>query len=306
MTAAARAVGSHDPDPTVRNPDWLAEHFLGSQERAMLSGTPWPKALEELDYRQISSVPEVELVVRAMLVRTRFIDDRMLRALQQGVTQLVILGAGMDSRAYRFRERLGNVRVFEVDYGPTQEYKKRRVREVLGGLPDNVTYVSIDFTKEKLSDVLQRAGYRSSAKSAFIWEGVTPYLTENAVMETLRHVTSQSAPGSIVVADFLRASFIEALQKPDPDRDAQPIFRNAIAFAKRAASLGEPLLFGLPDGKERAFFAEARLEMTVLLPNLGEEAAKRYRTRRDGTLIGEPISEASPNLLVEAVVPGKR
>ena len=158
MTAAARAIGTYDPDPSVRNPDWLAEHFLGPTERRLLDGTPWLNGLAQ-DYRELSRIPEVEPVVRYLLVRTKFIDERLIRAVEGGATQVIVLGAGFDSRAYRLREVLKGVRFIEVDFGPTQEYKKRRVRDVLGCLPENVTYAPIDFTREKLEDVLQRTGF---------------------------------------------------------------------------------------------------------------------------------------------------
>ena len=76
------------------------------------------------------------------------------------------------------RQLLKDVRVFEVDYGPTQEYKKLRVQEILGCLPSHVTYVSIDFTRERLGDVLVKAGYRSDRITFIIWEGVTMYIPE--------------------------------------------------------------------------------------------------------------------------------
>jgi methyltransferase (TIGR00027 family) len=81
------------------------------------------------------------------LIRTRFADERLESAVRAGAAQVVILGAGYDSRAYRLRELLKDVRVFEVDYGPTQEYKKRRVQEIFGCFPTNLTYVPIDFTR---------------------------------------------------------------------------------------------------------------------------------------------------------------
>ena len=79
-----------------------------------------------------------------MLVRTRYIDQMMERAIRDGATQLVILGAGFDTRAHRFSALLKDVAVIELDYGTTQEYKKRRVEAALGGAPANVVYAPID------------------------------------------------------------------------------------------------------------------------------------------------------------------
>ena len=90
-----------------------------------------------------------------------FIDERMERAVRGGATQLVILAAGFDTRAHRFPELLKDAVVIEVDYGATQEYKKRRVGEALGGAPANLVYAPIDFTRESLGEALRRAGFQS-------------------------------------------------------------------------------------------------------------------------------------------------
>jgi hypothetical protein len=137
---AARAVGAHDPDPTVRNPDWLAERFLGPDERAQIPENYAVRALDQ-DYRTVMKDPTMGALVRAMTVRTRFMDDHLLRAVAAGAVQVVNLGAGFDSRAWRFRSELRNTRIFEVDYGPTQEYKRRRVAAVIGPAPQNLVYV---------------------------------------------------------------------------------------------------------------------------------------------------------------------
>ncbi len=161
-----------------------------------------------------------------MLVRTRFIDERLREAVRNGDRQIVVLGAGFDSRAYRLREVLHRARVFEVDFGPTQEYKKRRISEVLGSLPGNVVYVPIDFTRDSLREVLQKAGYRSDQVSFFIWEGVSFYLPEEAVRGTLTYVATHSAQGSSIVADFIKKSVIDHIGVPVQPTDPPMIRRS--------------------------------------------------------------------------------
>jgi methyltransferase (TIGR00027 family) len=285
-TAAARAIGSHDPDPSIRNPDWLAERLLGPAERALLPGHVMENALDQ-DYRKTLQNPEVAILVAAMLVRTRFIDERLEAAVKSGATQVVILGAGFDSRAYRFPQLLKNVRVIEVDYGPTQEYKKRRVLEVLGGVPSNVTYAPIDFTREKLRDALSSNGFRAAEKTFFIWEGVSMYLPEQAVRETLQFIASQSAPGSSVVFDFLSRSIVDRLAQTRAkahNDDQQPAER----VSTRVAASGEPWIFGLPDDAEREFLRKIGLQADSFLAVSGPEATKRYVTRKDGSTIPIP------------------
>src|SRR6185312_8151747 len=108
-----------------------------------------------------------------MIIRTRFIEERLEQAIRGGVSQVVILGAGFDTRAYRLTELLKGARVFEVDQPSTQEYKKRRVRDAGIAVPPNLTYVRVDFRHDKVDDALKAAGYDPTRKTFFIWEGVT-------------------------------------------------------------------------------------------------------------------------------------
>lgn len=300
----ARAIGAHDPDPSVRNPDWLAERFVGAAERRVMAGTVWETALD-LDWREAAKIPELDRNVRVHLIRTRFIDEKLSKALQNGATQVVILGAGFDSRAYRFRPQYPDVHFIEVDYGPTQEYKRKRVAALFGEAPPNVRFAAIDFTKDKLGDVLSKAGYRAAERTFFIWEGVTYYLPEAAVRDTLQYIANNAAAGSTIATDFAYQSFIDKIGKP-PSPDDPPLVRAVLGMTKRLAESGEPWLSGIPENHEREYLAKVGLEMIEALPQGSPEVAKRYRTRRDGSLVGgEPASHPSVGCFVEAAVPAK-
>jgi methyltransferase (TIGR00027 family) len=164
-----RAVGTTIPEPELRNPDSLAGRFFGARERRVLLEVKQPIFVG----RNFQDAwPEMEEGQRRIflhsLARTRVTDDTLKQSVKEGATQVVILGAGYDSRAYRFQQLLRSTTVFEVDFPPTQEYKKLRVREVLGQAPKNVVFVPIDFSKDDLATVLQVAGYRSDRKTVFI------------------------------------------------------------------------------------------------------------------------------------------
>jgi len=131
--AAGRAVGAREPDPSARNPDYLAEKLLGDPSKLELDH-PAVRALS-LSYDEAMRDVEVVFNVRMMTIRTRFIDEALERAIANGATQVVILGAGFDSHASRCQKSLANAKVFEVDRPVTQELKKRRVKEVLGTPP---------------------------------------------------------------------------------------------------------------------------------------------------------------------------
>lgn len=128
-----------------------------------------------------------------IVLRTQAIDAKLVSALQAGIDQLVILGAGLDARAWRLDELKG-VAVFEVDHPATQRYKRKRMSRKRP--PTDIRYVSVDFEKERFCTALEAAGFRSDAPSAWIWEGVTMYLPLAAVYGMLEQLTSLSAPGS--------------------------------------------------------------------------------------------------------------
>ncbi len=225
--AAARAVGSKNPDPKERNPDYLAIRFLGPRERALLPD--YPMDALDADYDTAMRTLGVRLPVKTHAFRTRAFDAALLDGLRRGARQVVVLGAGFDSRAYRFQPQLRGVRFMEVDAGPTQAYKKERVREILGAIPPNVTFVPMDFTKDDLLDQLRQAGYSEREKAFFLWEGVTFYLPESAVKDTLHFVRDHAAPGSRLAFDY---TFSTNRNVNNPD--------------SLYARWGEPWLFGVP------------------------------------------------------------
>jgi methyltransferase (TIGR00027 family) len=218
---------------------------------------------------------EIASISNMMLARTRFVDDHLKTAIANGATQVVILGAGFDTRAYRFAELLQGKKVFEVDYHSTQAFKKRRVEEVVGFAPPNVTFVEIDFQRDTLEGALHAAGFQAGEKTLFIWEGVCMYLPESAVRETLRTVKGISGPGSSVVMDFASRAMLEMMAK----LPWHPMHKFTTGW-------GEPWIFGVPDGKEREFFRECGLELREMLTFAGKAAAKRYFIRADGRPLG--------------------
>ena len=116
-------------------------------------------------------------VMGALVTRSRYIDDYLSEGIKDGIRQLVILGAGYDSRPYRFEQLKDRIRVFEVDHHTTQDIKKAKLTEVFGELPNHVTFVSVDLAEDTLEKRLIESGFDKMAKTLFIMEGVTMYLT---------------------------------------------------------------------------------------------------------------------------------
>jgi len=286
--AAARAIGAREPDPSVRNPDVTAEALLGDPATLEVDH-PVVEALQ-LSHGEAMKSAEVATIVRSMLVRTRFIDEALARAVADGVAQIAVLGAGFDSHAYRCAPLLAGTRVFEVDRAEMQAFKRQRVNQALGGPPPNLTYVPVDFRDEGLASVLPRHGYDPGQRTFFILEGVTMYVPEDGVRETFRFIASHP-PGSSVVFDFVYQPLVDFLTKAD--WSIVPAAAHASFDRFRKLLENEPWLFGFPVGSERQVLADLGLEIRETLMIGGEESMRRYGTKADGTQVGaQAIAES--------------
>lgn len=137
----------------------------------------------------------------AIVLRSRFADDRFDAALRRGVRQYVVLGAGLDTFALRHQYPEHVLRIFEIDHPATQAWKRARLAEIGVALPPALTFAPVDFERESLSEGLARAGFRPQEPAFFSWLGVAIYLSEAAVLQTLRTIAA-CAPRSEVVFDF--------------------------------------------------------------------------------------------------------
>lgn len=281
--AAFRAIASLDPDKKVRNPDYLAVKFVSKE---YLRNT-----YRTLDFDIMRHIIENRRIQTYYSVnaRTWHIDENLKGQYKNGIKQVVILGAGFDSRGYRFKKEMPDVRFFEVDLHQTQKEKIYRVMEIFGSLPSNVVYVPIDFNKEFLKSVLEKAGYTNSLKTYFIWEGVTMYITEEAVRGTLDFIAGNAAAGSTVIFDYVIRELIHGNDEKCP---------GAIDFMKQLEVRGEPWIFGLDMDAAPQFINKMGLR---LLSNIGfDQLAYKYLVRSDGS-IDLKLSRCSG--MVHAAVP---
>ena len=165
------------------------------------------------------------------VVRNRYVEDELDLALERGVTQYVILGAGLDSFAYRRADLANTLRVFEVDHPATQAWKRIRLTESGVPTPSNLVFVPLDFERQSLIESLEKSGYRSNTAGFFSWLGVTMYLTPGAIFGTLRTVASMLQGTQII---FEYAATDELLD--DESRRSLEVTRNI------CAARGEPWL----------------------------------------------------------------
>jgi methyltransferase (TIGR00027 family) len=253
LTAAA-ARAAHlivDNDPPIFA-DTLAATLLGE------------RAEELINYHRLNGTHVVLVGARTQVtVRSRYTEDRVERAAKRGVEQYVILGAGLDSFAYRTDLATG-LRVFEVDHPATQQWKRHRLSTAdipaLGG----VTYVPVDFEHHSLADCLVRGGFDPTRPAIVSWLGVTVYLTRAAIGETLV-VIGGFAPGTEIVVEYL-------VPEEMRDADGRTFAELVMPFA---AERGEPWRTVLsPD------------EMSALLKDRGFGPVEHVRQREavDGAL----------------------
>ena len=152
-------------------------------------------------------------IIGGLICRTRYIDDVLNNAIKEGVGTVVNLGAGMDTRAFRI-SGIENIQYFELDFPELQKVKRSYIDKKIGELPSNVSLVPVDFNSQDLGEELQKAGYTLSSKTLFIWEGVTQYISREAIDNTLKYV-ARATTGSRIVFTYVLKSFINGSHIPD-------------------------------------------------------------------------------------------
>lgn len=162
--------------------------------------------------------------------RSRFSEAALAACVARGVRQVVVLGAGLDTFALRNPHAGFGVRVFEVDYPATQDWKRERLEEADLAVPDTLTFAPVDFERQSLADGLAAAGFQADRPAFFQWLGVVPYLTREAISQTLDFIAA--VPESEVVFDYG-----EPFENYSDERRA-----SVMAVAERAAARGEPWL----------------------------------------------------------------
>ncbi len=139
----------------------------------------------------------------SVVARVRYFDDVVESSVSSGIEQLVILGAGYDTRAYRI-EGLKKINVFEIDQPDTISAKVEKIKEIFGSLPGHVTYVPVDLDADSLSQRLAKNGYDCSKKTLFVMEGLIYYLPQDAVDGLFSFIAHNSGRGSAVIFDYGR------------------------------------------------------------------------------------------------------
>lgn len=232
---------------------------------------PWALPLagaegEALSRRWDLHSPSMELW---MGLRTRYLDDCVLSALDRGISQVVILGAGLDTRAARLGR--AGVRFFEVDHPASQADKRARLSSFDTYPMDGATFVACDFETDDFVERLEDAGLDRAAPACFVWEGVIYYLAEEAARATLKRLSHEFDPRSLLLFDYLNTHMARSSPRlRDEDRAMKGIIEE----------LGEPMRFGIDDPTPLMAESGFRVLRTVSFDELALQYTGTYARDR--------------------------
>jgi methyltransferase (TIGR00027 family) len=211
-----------------------------------------------------------------VIARTRYFDAVFMEALEHGFDQVVIFGAGFDSRALRFSNLNKGTRVFELDAPITQQEKLKAYQSKKLVIPENLVFVPINFNKENLADKTAQAGFGAGKKSLFLLEAVTMYLPQDAVESTFCFIEDVSGRGSLVAFDYIYAGVLRKENKYYGERESS---------LDRLAKVGEEWMFALEEGKVEQFLNRHGFS---LKDHSGKpELEGRYFKNSDGAIVGK-------------------
>jgi methyltransferase (TIGR00027 family) len=271
VVAALRATNARCADPDVRCQDIYAHHFLGGRYRLLAQSLPWWISRRLIEARSPGSL-------FFSLIRTKEFDNALLEEFRRGAPQIVLLGAGYDTRALRFADTIGSRPVFEVDHPSTQQRKLACLAGSGLTVPSNVRFVPVDLTAagDSFDVALGRASFDATQQTLFLWEGVSYYLPEASVRKVFAFVRS-CASGSAIVFDYSIATFVAG--------DHSSTFGGA-QVARWLEKIGEPFRFGLDPSQTAGFLSSHGL---TLERDVGPEALEGIHLTRRGRRLGRTL-----------------
>ncbi len=241
--------------------DPLAMRIIGAESSAALQAAP----------QQFAAAQGSELLRAFIAARSRYAEDALGEAVRRGLRQYVILGAGLDTFAYRNPYTQARLHVFEVDHPATQSWKRAQLDEAGISIPASLTFVPVDFERQIMADGLRQASFNHGEPAFFSWLGVTPYLTKEAAASTLKFIATLKTGSGVVFDYVISPSLLNPQQRSAFDD-----------LSKRVAKAGEPW---------RTFFDPSTLAAEMKAFGFAEaidlgpdEINARYFTGRNDTL----------------------
>jgi methyltransferase (TIGR00027 family) len=271
-TALMRAIHTRLDSPALIDDAWGDRLILAEEHEAM---------------RAVGGTDDLDAALRehpsygTVILRTRYAEDALADAVERGVRQYVIVGAGMDSFALRHPPFAQDLAIFEVDHPATQEFKVRRLADRGIPLPPGLHLVAADLSETGLDAALATSSFRSDRPVFFSWLGVTPYLTREANLATLHAIASCASAGGELVFTYTDQSVFDSEAEPSPIQEARAAL----------ASAGEPWVSGFDPAQLAGDLGGAGLE---LVEDLGpEELHARYCASRTDGLTPSPSAHVA-------------
>ena len=235
MTCVSRAASYLESNPNYHSNDHIAVKILPRFIRALIH----IPLFRNLLLRFLAPLGVYEYVI----ARTKYFDAVFEKALADQFDQILLFGAGYDTRALRFQGKTQHTRIFELDEPHTQQAKIKQLRKRNLSIPSNLVFIPIDFEKESLSQKLDVAGFQKGKKNLFILEGLLMYLAEDAVKETFQIIREYYGTKDRVVFDYIQASVL---------RHDNTLYGEA-ELIKSVHKAGEPWRFGIEPGEIELF-----------------------------------------------------
>jgi methyltransferase (TIGR00027 family) len=278
-TSLMRAIHSRlDPNPLIDDPwgdrlvpesardrfrlDVLERMDARSRRNALAA----PDSILDISFRHSPAYSNV-------ITRSRYTEDALKAAVDSGIRQYILIGAGFDSFILRRPAFAADLDIFEIDHPATQQLKRQRISELGISLPDSVHFIAADLSTESLAEALSRSAFKADQLSFFSWLGVTMYLTRAANLATLRSIAGGALAGSELVFTYIDERMLDSNSES---------FR---ALQSRVSSIGEPFLSGFDPKVIGQTLKECGLELFEDLD--GDQIGFRYG-RFDPNRRGQP------------------
>jgi len=270
FAALRRTIANKEFGNEKFGPDYLAEKFLPPHFRFFLK---FKKIQANTKDKLNGFLPGLN---EYMIARTAYFDHLFVNALNTQTSQIVLLGAGYDTRAYRFANLNHDTRIFELDIAPTQDRKRKCIKSARIKVPEFVTFIPINFNDQSLADVLGEAGYQNHQKTLFIWEGVSYYLDAASVDRTFEFVRQATHPESSIAFDYTVSMSEENIDEYYGVREFSQTMKEHHA--------NEELLFSIGEGEIGSFLEQRGLKAIEHLDN--EDIERRFLMDEDGSMLG--------------------
>ena len=264
MTCLVRAISYYEKDACYRTDDYLAPQIIPSFLNLLAR-------LSICKYVYKHFAPQE--IYAYVIARTKYIDAIFAGNLGK-IEQILIFGAGFDSRAIRFHEKLQQVNFFELDSPITQNAKIKRLQEKKIAIPSNITYIPIDFAKESLPQKLDEAGFIQNKACLFLLEGLTIYLDPQSIDATFKLISEYAGKESIIIFDYVYASVIRQ----------EKTYHGEKELYQSVSTVGEKWSFGIEKGEIGNFLS--KYDFTLLDEATAEILEQKYFRNQAGDLAG--------------------